>query len=298
MSTQDRNVEHLKEPFKTKVKMFLKEVGDKIFITEWLRTAERQAELYAKWRTIKWPKVTWVKHSNHQDWIAIDIAFMGDSLYPIDIKQWKTIAKIASSYWIDWWYDLWSIDKPHFQDNGKPLVIKEKPMEEFWPNITVNWYTFPSSIYWVKIELREWLDRTWMLKLKWATTDLDSYILLSDYTAKKGINKIKEVLLHEFSHIIYHTIIKTSIFEKIDNTDMKLTKYEYWYYLSRNLKHYITKYASTHSAEDFAELIGYWYYIKNKLDLPSKATWNNDIKFKYIIANNLYKHWLEQYLKS
>jgi len=299
MTTAYRKLDKLKEPFKTKVEGWLKEVNKEkeiIFITETWRSEERQQELIYKW-------LSKVPHSKHQDWLAVDIAFNSnnsDWLYPEDINKWKAIWKIANKYWIDWWYDLWEWDKPHFQDNNLPipLVNKKEPMEQFWKNITINWLTFPSSIYWIRVELRKWLDRTWMLKLHWATTSWKSYILLSDYTINKWEDKVKEVLLHEFSHLIYHTQIKTSIFEKIDNTDYKLTKYEYWDYISRNLKHYITDYAKTHSAEDFAELIWYWWYIENNLNLPSKATWNDEVKFKWIVANNLYKRGLETYLKS
>lgn len=289
----NRNIEDLKEPFKTKVKLMLNEVWEKIFITEWLRNQKRQDELYEQWRTTPWKIVTWTRTSNHKKWKAIDIAFNWWTLYPKRIYKWRAIAKIANKYWIDWSYDLWRKEKAHFQDNNKPLIKNNM----FWPNKTINWLTFPSTIYWVEIKLQEWFDRLGMLKLKWANTKSNTYIILSDFTIKKGIDKVTKVLLHEFSHIIYHTILKTEIFEKIDKTDFELTKYEYWDYISRNLKNYITKYASTHSAEDFAELIGYGHYIENKLPLPTKAKLTEDVKFKYIIAQNLYKRGLGIYLK-
>lgn len=34
---------------------------------------------------------------------------------------WREIAEVANKYGIDWGYDLWETDKPHFQDNGKPF---------------------------------------------------------------------------------------------------------------------------------------------------------------------------------
>lgn len=42
-------------------------------------------------------------------------------LYPADEKKWRAVADIAKKYGIDWGYDLWKWDKPHFQDNGKEL---------------------------------------------------------------------------------------------------------------------------------------------------------------------------------
>lgn len=168
-----------------------------------------------------------------------------------------------------------------------------------WKNITKNWLTFPWSIYWIKVKLAtSWFKRVWLLKLKWANTEKETCILLHPNTVKKWEYKIKRILLHEFSHYIFNTVLKTDIFEEVNNIDFKLSKFEYWCYLSRNLKHYITDYASTHSGEDFWELIWYSYYIENWIELPKKCTWNSDVKFKYIIAMNLYKHWLDTYLKK
>lgn len=121
MSKADRDINKLKPEFKKKVKLFLKEVGDKIFITEAYRSQERQNELYAQGRTKPWNKVTWTLKSEHTKWTAIDIAFQGKDLYPSDIYTWKEVAEVAKKYGIDWGYDLWKTDKPHFQDNGKPL---------------------------------------------------------------------------------------------------------------------------------------------------------------------------------
>jgi len=32
------------------------------------------------------------------------------------MKQWRKIADSAKKYGIDWGYDLWKRDKPHFQN--------------------------------------------------------------------------------------------------------------------------------------------------------------------------------------
>ena len=181
----------------------------------------------------------------------------------------------------------------------KSLIPKEEHMKQFWTNVTTNWLTYPWSVYWVEVRLTsEDFDRTWLLKLHWVNTKRKTYILLHPSTVRKWKNKVREVLMHEFAHVIYHTILKTNIFEKIDTTDMELTKFEYWDFISRNIKEYITKYASTHSAEDFAECIWYGYYIENNLQLPKKASMNTRIKTKYIIANNLYKRGLKTYLEK
>lgn len=51
-----------------------------VTVSEGLRTAARQAQLWAQGRTAPGPIVTWVQHSNHQDGVAVDI-------YPLRNKQ-------------------------------------------------------------------------------------------------------------------------------------------------------------------------------------------------------------------
>ena len=129
-----RWLDKLNPRFRKKVELFLKEVWNKVFITESFRSQERQNFLYSLWRTRKWKKVTWTLKSNHTKWLAIDIAFKWKRLYPSDIYSWKEIAEIAKKYWIDWWYDLWKTDKPHFQDNMKDLKEKDIFLKKskFW----------------------------------------------------------------------------------------------------------------------------------------------------------------------
>lgn len=115
-----RLLDKLAPSFRNKVELFLKEVWNEIFITESWRSEVRQKELFAKW-------LSQVKHSNHQDWLAIDIWFNWAELYPTDMGKWRKVADIAKKYNIDWWYDLWAWDKPHFQDNWLPITPNSKP---------------------------------------------------------------------------------------------------------------------------------------------------------------------------
>lgn len=117
-TTAYRGLDKLNPSFKVKVEKFLAEVNKTspvIFITETWRSEERQAELLKA-------GLSQVKHSNHQDGLAVDIAFVGASLYPEDQKVWRSVADIGKKFGIDWGYDLWKWDKPHFQDNGKPIT--------------------------------------------------------------------------------------------------------------------------------------------------------------------------------
>lgn len=117
-TTAYRGLDKLNPSFKAKVEKFLAEVNKTakvIFITETWRSDERQAELLKA-------GLSQVKRSNHQDGLAVDIAFVGASLYPEDQKVWRSVADIGKKFGIDWGYDLWKWDKPHFQDNGKPIA--------------------------------------------------------------------------------------------------------------------------------------------------------------------------------
>lgn len=120
-----RWLDKLEPNFQKKVRAFMKEVDDKIFITESRRSNERQAELYAKWRTKPWRKVTRVRHSRHQDWLAIDFAFRWDTMYPKDLWRRIEIYWIAKKYWIDNLWQKYNVDKPHLQDDWTKFISSQ-----------------------------------------------------------------------------------------------------------------------------------------------------------------------------
>ncbi len=120
MKKADRNINNLESNFRLKVIDFLKETWDRIFITEAYRSQARQNFLFTQWRTRPGSIITWTRNSMHTKGLAFDIAFKWKTLYPNNLKLWKEIWKIANSYWIDWGYDLWGRDLPHFQCNQKP----------------------------------------------------------------------------------------------------------------------------------------------------------------------------------
>lgn len=280
MEKRINDINLLKPNFKLKVELFLnesKQKGFDIVVFESLRTLKRQEELYAQWRTTDWNVVTWTLKSKHLLWEAVDIVFKDEKWNITWDWDYQGLIKIANKYWID---NLYPTETAHFQCNWlpyKPMIPKE------FNGLEVKQVKF---------------DRVWLMKLKWVNTKEEDHIIINPSVAEKWEAWVNKVLLHEFAHFIYHRYLKEEVFEKIDTSDMQLTKYEYWDYISKNLKHYISDYASTHTAEDFAELIWYGYYIENNIELPKKATWNDDVKFKYIIANNLYKQGLNKYIKQ
>lgn len=131
--------QQLKSPVKEACLELLKRHPE-IRTTETLRSAERQAELYAQGRTKPGKIVTWVKHSNHQDGVAFDICFKGATPYPSSIALWNAVAATASTLGLDWGYALWKEDKPHFQGKAHPV---EKPSKDLVDQImktnSENW---------------------------------------------------------------------------------------------------------------------------------------------------------------
>ncbi len=125
METAYRKLDKLNPDFKKKVELFLSKVDKEIFIAESWRSDKRQKELIAK-------GLSKIARSNHQDGLAIDIAFYGKELYPNDYAKWRKVADIARDCGIEWGYDLWNWDKPHFQNSKLP--IKNNLMENQIPD--------------------------------------------------------------------------------------------------------------------------------------------------------------------
>lgn len=123
-TTTYRSLDKLTPSFREKVTNFLKGVNngmDVIFVTESWRSEERQKELLKA-------GLSRVTRSNHQDGLAIDIGFYWPELYPSDMRKWRQVADVAKKCGIDWGFDLWSWDKPHFQDNWRPILPPISPI--------------------------------------------------------------------------------------------------------------------------------------------------------------------------
>ena len=268
VSDTDRDINNLSDNFKLKVVDFLKEVWDIIFITEGFRSDERQAYLYNKI-----PKVTWVKHSNHQDWNAIDIAFRWDELYPKDHSKWEEIWNIAKKHGIDWGFYIWDwIDKPHFQDNWQPY--KKQTMEKYWKEITRKWFTYPKSVYWIPVRLAKTTSKTlmWMAYIKWyyhkAKKD---EILIFENSFKYWQDYLFKILQHEASHFLYHKYY----------TDNQKEFVEWLFNIARD-DVFPSGYSKTTQWEFCSEIIWYWEtYIKDNIPLPKNKNWTKWTQFIY-----------------
>lgn len=179
-----RNLDKLNPKFREKVELWLKEVWDEIFISESWRSQKRQQELYAQWRTTPWNIITRTLTSNHTKGVAVDIAFVWNELYPTNFDRWRNIADVAKKYGIDWWYDLWSRDKPHFQDNfiysNKNKMTKY--LQEFNDEVALGYTPLLITHEWDQT-LSEWEIKN-LLEVVWARIEKR----IKDYIDNKFLN--------------------------------------------------------------------------------------------------------------
>ena len=237
----NRDITQLSPIFSKKVRLFLLAVSDKVFVTDWNRTQEEQNKLYAQWRTTSGPIVTWTLNSNHIWGNAIDIAFKWGELYPSDFARWREIADIAKNYEIDWGYDLWKIDKPHFQNNNNELYA---------PDI----FKGVNIVYKKMIKKRP--------KRLWAFNPYTNVISIYPRAFRKTREEFGILLMHEWSHKVYwkeFTREEVRAWEAMSRQEERVlsgmkNKKSIW----NNIRYWTNKYISpgeTNESEDFAETI-------------------------------------------
>lgn len=185
-----------------------------IFIVEWFRTTERQKQLYSQWRTKKWKIVTyidWVNRlSDHQLWIAFDIAFKWDVLYPKDNKIWDNLSDLATELWLKSWRREWWWDKPHFRH--------EQARTPKWFDELVSEYTQINPEIFKKVEQKHLIKK-----------ELLVCIVQSETSWGKNIKSKNNV-----SNIWNHDSWKTRDFDSIEENIMELwNKLKNWEYLKQ-----------------------------------------------------------------
>ena len=135
--TQIRDIEKLKEPFKTKIKAFLvemKTLGDEMAVHETFRTKERQEWLRKNGKS-------WVKVSNHQLGLAADVHFKKYPHFPKSSDpRWQTAWKVAKKLGIDNGQSLWGTDGNHLQDDGSPYNKKNNTEENQMKENSEIWH--------------------------------------------------------------------------------------------------------------------------------------------------------------
>ena len=270
----NRDLSLLSPEFRKKVNLWLKECDDKIFVTEWYRSQERQEYLYEQWRTRPWQIVTWTKNSTHTTWNAVDIAFKWDVLYPEEFELWRNIADIAKKFGIVWGFDLWNTDKPHFQDNGKPLEDEAYIREKYEIPYLFRWVDTKISL--IPSERSERINASY-------DYDNNCIILYPRFWSHENKAERDLILEHEFCHYIHTEIIH--VFHRDDFVKWRKvslatpeTLNKAWY----DENAWVSKYAKTNYFEDFAETVE--HYIKRKKMWEIQEYWDyRDVKEKVAV---------------
>lgn len=166
---QNKDLNALKEPARTRIKNFIDDWNSKdnikIWVTETLRTIEQQREYVKTWASK-------TMNSNHLNWNAIDIFFnLPWDIYLSKRKDWDTIwrslcATANKHGLVNWFYDLnWWFDKPHFQ-----IWEVQKPEWKMTP-----WYSKAVNYRDIsKEEIEAWINAEKYNWILWnATSDLN-----------------------------------------------------------------------------------------------------------------------------
>ena len=96
-----------------------------------VRTDAEQAELYAQGRTTSGNRVTWTRNSKHQSGNAVDIVAFVDGKPNWETKYYTEIEiamkRVIRDYAldIDWGFDLWGKDYPHWQITDSKYDIRK-----------------------------------------------------------------------------------------------------------------------------------------------------------------------------
>jgi peptidoglycan L-alanyl-D-glutamate endopeptidase CwlK len=103
------------------------ESGIPFMFTCTYRSQEEQDALFAQGRTKPGRKVTWVRHSKHQDRLAFDIAILKDGKPTWDVKvdvsnddlpDYEQAGEIGESLGLRWGGRFKTRDLPHFEFKG------------------------------------------------------------------------------------------------------------------------------------------------------------------------------------
>lgn len=106
------------QPFARALYFAAREHGITMHVISGLRSYEEQAELYAKGRTTRGPKVTNARpgHSNHNFGLAFDVGVFEGDRYLGDSPKYKALGVLGSDLGLEWggnWRSI--VDQPHFQ---------------------------------------------------------------------------------------------------------------------------------------------------------------------------------------
>lgn len=239
----DRDLSKLQPEFKKQVEAFLA-ANPEVFVTEAYRSQERQDWLYASGRTRPGRVVTWTKNSQHTKGLAIDIAFKGDQLYPsVSDPRWRKVADSAKQFGIDWGYDLWEADAPHFQDALGPYDPPKSALPQLNKRASSNRLAMMAAFPLVfVVAVMPWLPNSLGLYHQfrdeiYLKDSLNRTVEMYD----QEVNLEKYVKVHEFAHWVSD--------ERQSDQVMKLACSAF-----KETGYSPTEYGETNCEENFAEI--------------------------------------------
>ncbi len=152
------------------------------------------------------------------------------------------------------------------------IRIKDKPMNKFWPDITIKWLTFPSSVYWIPVRLARTNSKTLMGKANikdYAPNCTKDEILIFENSFTKWEDYLYKILTHETFHFYQHLVFSDEQNKYLED-------------LYKFIPDKVSTYASKLHWENWAETYSYWeVYIKHNKELPENKVWNDAIVFIY-----------------
>ena len=165
MMTVIRDINRLRERARSACVAFLTECrrrGLDVLVTETLRTAERQAELYAIGRTRPGRIVTNAKTSRHQSGLAWDICKDEKGGEYSDTAFFESCGDVAKSLGITWGGDWKMRDMPHFEvtENWEDRAMDELKKEIAELRSAVRLYRYTCDLPdWARPTVQKLLDR-------------------------------------------------------------------------------------------------------------------------------------------
>ena len=255
-------------------------------------TLELFGKIYPTYGNAKelWYKDWWIEYTKHVNTITFlpkvgDIVIWGYGTYwhiaivtDANLFSFNAIEQNAWNW--DWrweWSDAIRIHTYYYKDvlwfiRHKSLT--DNKMNIFWKDITRSWYSFPSSIYWIPVQLRT-TSQERLLALSYiegytpgATKDI---IYITENLLKLGTDRVIKTLYHEFEHFIQH-IYYTQNQKDFLNDLYMISKDEV----------FTGSYSQTNHWELWAEVVSYGIaYIDKNITLPEWKEWAQETQIVY-----------------
>ncbi len=175
---------------------------------------------------------------------------------------------------------LWFIRHKSIEDDI--IDLKDLYGWKYWS------LSLPVKKNWIPIKYRKKSSRTlWLARVKWLHPSFkknEIYIYENQFIKYwNNKDRLEKILEHEYTHFVYHLWL-----------DKKQKRFWISEFNKKDQKYFVSKYAKTHPAEDFSEII-WWYkiYVEKWIKLPTTKYWDKIMQEDYeVMVKPLYETWL------